>query len=570
MATSLPPPGYEEIHRSEFARIFGRVVGARLHVAPVVALLAVGLVCLEPAPWRRAALLVVAGAGIAISLFEARRYRRQGMAPRAADLNLAAGALGQLIVTAVTGGLESPFLPLMLILSMFLGMIMVERPWHYWALIGAQVASLWAFAAVAVSGAVAHFNLQAFGGGARAGHSDLHLWTLAVVMTLAVLAATNVGHGMRRIFDSMLRRALDANEALRREHAERSREVMAVSGEIAHELKNPLSSVKGLAALLSQDASEAKLGERLSVLRREIDRMQLVLDEFLNFSRPLVPLSLETADLAALCDEVAALHEGLAHERGVAIELRASATPVKCDPRKVKQILVNLVQNALEASGAGQTVALECGAAERASVRVLDRGKGLDPDVVPRLFEPGATTKPKGSGLGLTIARSLARQHGGDLTLSARDGGGCVAELCSPGSRGSPSRPRREPAHEAPGALGRRRRGRALHAARDPQSAGLEVEEAADGADALARLEESAFQLVITDLRMPRIDGLELLKRARNRPQPPRVILITAHGSEKHAVEAMKAGAFGSTSRPSTLNEPMARGAYMTCAIPLP
>lgn len=80
------------------------------------------------------------------------------------------------------------------------------------------------------------------------------------------------------------------------------------------------------------------------------------------------------------------------------------------------------------------------------------------------------------------------------------------------------------------------------------ESAGLEVEEAADGADALARLEESAFQLVITDLRMPRIDGLELLKRARNRPQPPRVILITAHGSEKHAVEAMKAGAFGMSS----------------------
>ena len=435
--TPSPPPGYEEIHRSEFARIFGRVIGTRLYIAPVVATFVVGLALWEPTPWRRAILIGVAAAILFISLFEAWRYRRRGMAARAADLNIGLGVLGQLIGSAVTGGMESPFMPLMLLLSIFVGMIMFERPWYYWLLHLLQLASCWAFAAIAIEGVIPNFNLALFGGGVRAGHGDIHLWTAAALMTLGILAANGLGRAIRRIFDGMLWQALERNEELRRGHAERSRELVALSGEIAHELKNPLSSVKGLAALLSADAPEGKGAERLSVLRREIDRMQLILDEFLNFSRPLVPLALETADLGSLCEEVAALHEGLAREKSVGLQVRAAAAPIRCDPRKVKQILVNLVQNALDATHAGGAIELECAPGK---VRVLDRGAGLAPEIAARLFEPGATTKPRGSGLGLTIARALARQHGGELTLSAREGGGCVAELSLPAEPSLPER----------------------------------------------------------------------------------------------------------------------------------
>jgi signal transduction histidine kinase len=179
-----------------------------------------------------------------------------------------------------------------------------------------------------------------------------------------------------------------------------------------------------------------KSGERLAVLRREVDRMQGILEEFLNFSRPLVPVATEKVDIDALCREVAALHEGMAHERGISIKVRGAGATALCDPRKIEQILLNLVQNALEASPTGATVEIESSHdSDCVRVRVLDRGPGVAAELAARVFAPGLTSKAQGSGLGLTIARALARQHGGDLEIGAREGGGCVAVLRLPATQ---------------------------------------------------------------------------------------------------------------------------------------
>jgi len=428
-----PPPGFEEIQRQELSQLFGQMTRARLAVMPAAVALLATLAFLDPTPWRRLLLLVAVPAVAGFFVLEWRRYRLRGLAPRAIELNLSVALAALLALAGITGGLESPLLYLAIPLCLFLGLFVPASLSS--ALVGLAVLAVWAMALVAIRGGVAAWNPVPLGGGARSGHSDAHLVVAALLFTVLFAGVRAVGRAVRRAFDGMLRRALRAQEDARCLHAERAEELTALSAEIAHELKNPLASVKGLAALLDGSVGPGKPGERLAVLRREVDRMQGVLDEFLNFSRPLVPLALGRVDLGGVAREVAALHEGAAQELGVELSVRAEPAPARCDPRKVKQLVVNLVQNALEASPPGSRVEIEAGpAGARARLRVLDRGRGLDPGLGERVFEPGVTTKARGSGLGLTIARALARQHDGELTLASRAGGGTVAEVALPGA----------------------------------------------------------------------------------------------------------------------------------------
>jgi signal transduction histidine kinase len=405
------------------------MVKARLYAFPVLAAALTWLALGDPALWRRALIATALPLVAVFVIAEVVRYRRRGLARGAFSRNLSVATLALVLLVVASGGVESPFLPVFVVFALLTGLFLRRRVAY--ALAAVEIAAVWTLAALAVSGAIPTLVPAAFGGGPRAGHPAALLWTQAALLTVFVAFAQGIGRVLRRAMDSMLRGALAAQDDALKAHAERTEELTALSAEIAHELKNPLASVKGLAALLQP--GDPRSAERLGVLRREVDRMQGILDEFLNFSRPLVPLALGRVDLAALAREVVALHEGIAHQRGVALELRAEPVAARCDPRKVKQVLINLVQNALEASAEGGVVEVETLArGAEARVRVLDRGRGLAADLGPRAFDPGVTTKPLGSGIGLTIARALARQHGGDVTLGSRAGGGCAAELVLP------------------------------------------------------------------------------------------------------------------------------------------
>ncbi|HVP69127.1 MAG TPA: HAMP domain-containing sensor histidine kinase [Anaeromyxobacteraceae bacterium] len=418
---SAPPPGFDEIQRQEVNRLFGRIVGVRLLFLPLLMALAVWLAFTDTSPWRRLLVSCVAAAVVALVALEAARARGLGIERLSIPLNVIGAALGSSIIILGTGGLGSPFAFLMPVLALVAGILLDVSA--LLAAVGVQLAAV----ALGAAGA-GPLALRALGEPGTA----LRTWSAAGVLAFLVAGGAGLGRATRRVFDEMVRRALAAQEDALRSHRERAAELAALSAEIAHELKNPLASVKGLAGLLGPAVADAKAAERLAVLRREVDRMQSILDEFLNFSRPLVPLALGRTDVGALAREVLALHEGTAHERGVELELRGEAT-ARCDPRKVKQVLINLLQNALDASPAGSRVEVEVSEEpEGARVAVLDRGPGLDPAVAGRVFDPGVTTKPGGSGIGLTVARALARQHGGELHLVARPGGGVSAEFVLP------------------------------------------------------------------------------------------------------------------------------------------
>jgi two-component system, NtrC family, sensor histidine kinase HydH len=436
------PSGFDEIQRQELSRLYGRMSAVRLVFVPVLLALAVYLALAEPARWRAAFVFAVVLPLAVFFVVESLRFRRAGLSRAAVPVNLAAVLVGQSALAFATGGLESPvtyaFVPLAVMIGIF-----ASRRAHL-ALVATQLGVVWALAALEMTRALPDLNLALFGGGPRAGHVDAHLVATAALLSAVLALGSRAGRAVRQLFDRMLEQALRAREDSLRVHAERAEELTALSAEIAHELKNPLASVKGLAALLAEAPAPGRSAERLSVLRREIDRMQGILEEFLNFSRPLAPLAVRPVELAGLAREVLALHEGMAQQRGVRLELSGGPAEASCDARKVKQVLMNLLQNALEASPPGAAVEVRVlpPSPERVSVHVLDRGGGLDEALSGRAFEAGVTSKPRGSGLGLTIARALARQHGGEVELASRAGGGCAAVLRLPPAPPAPAQAR--------------------------------------------------------------------------------------------------------------------------------
>ncbi|MBK8257076.1 MAG: HAMP domain-containing histidine kinase [Polyangiaceae bacterium] len=264
-------------------------------------------------------------------------------------------------------------------------------------------------------------------------------WVDPLVLTVLSVVAARIGVVVDGVIRSLFSDLLRSREQTLAEHQQTLQDLTALTGEVAHELKNPLASIKGLAGLIAKDLT-GKSAERMDVMRREIERMRSSLDELLGLSRPLGPLALETVCIVQLAVDVVRLHEGMAADRGVIVScLGRSPLKVECDPHKIKQILTNLIQNALDAAPPQSVVAVQINlvesTAERpASVRiqVLDRGDGIKPGLSGRLFQRGATDKAHGSGIGLTLARTLARQHGGDLTLENHPTQGAVATLQFP------------------------------------------------------------------------------------------------------------------------------------------
>jgi signal transduction histidine kinase len=426
------PPGFEEIQREEAARLYRFFCRARMLLiwVPIAAL--GWMLAYDASPWRKWAIGLSLGSIFALSVFELVRSRAATEVPRGAlALNASLSVAGQLVVLFATGGLESPLFVTTLLFA--LGISLLGDGKVAAVVVGIEVVAVWVLTWIEIRGLVPDLVPTLFGGGARAGHTDAHLVATAFITTVMMMALARGGARLRASSDAGIRRALAAQADALRAYHEQASALTTLSAEIAHELKNPLSSIKGLGALVAKDV-EGKNAERVGVLRKEVERMQATLEEFLNFSRPLVPLACEEVEPAALCADVVALHEGMAHDRGVQLEVAGGSAKVRCDPCKVKQILVNVLQNALDASPEGAAIELVIDQrADVARIEVRDRGAGLAADLdEARVFAPGVTSKGKGSGLGLTIGRALARQHGGELSLAARNGGGCVATLTLP------------------------------------------------------------------------------------------------------------------------------------------
>lgn len=424
-------------------RVLSRLVRLRGLFLPLLLAFASWIGLSDTAPWRKILMLVIAGVMTTLIVHDViwTWRSRGGRAPTPVVLvpNLVVVACMQHVMIFATGGMASPILPLILLIVVLTGLVAERR--IAWLVVSCiHLPALWIATGVQLSGIVQLTPTALAWPDGSGGQPPVTTLVIATLMSFAIVITTVFGtftaHGLNLMVDEALR-ARDSALAARNQQA---RELTTLSGEIAHELKNPLASVKGLAQLIGRELERqeppSKSVERMQVLRREVDRMQTILEEFLNFSRPLIPLNQREVELRELVDHVVDLHEGVAGERRVQLRARGRARAV-CDPRKVEQILINLVQNALEVAPAGTAVEIEVVDArpEQVRVHVRDQGPGLDDALRERLFEPGVTGKRDGSGLGLTIARALARQHGGELELddhSPAGNSGCEASLTLP------------------------------------------------------------------------------------------------------------------------------------------
>jgi signal transduction histidine kinase len=212
---------------------------------------------------------------------------------------------------------------------------------------------------------------------------------------------------------------------------------------LAHEIRNPLSSLDVHFQLLEEDLGAlsppvtAQLASRLAIIHGELHRLDSIVERFLKLAGPSA-LELEPVEIHKIVTHVCELLRPEASTRQVEIvaDIAPDLPPVTGDSVRLTQLLLNLMINGIQAvTGPGQVKVGASQAGGNWSLRVQDTGPGIPPEKLGDIFDPYFTTKAEGSGLGLWIAQQIAVAHGGDLRAENAPGGGAVFTLTLPLTR---------------------------------------------------------------------------------------------------------------------------------------
>ncbi len=349
---------------------------------------------------------------------------------------------------------------------------------------------------------------------------------------------------------------------------------------ISHELRTPLTSIRGY----SEYMREGKMGpitpeqrEGLEISLRNVDRLLALINNLLDYAKlrdGRVVLDAMPMDLAPVISEAVSAAEPQAAARGVTLhreEGAGDALAVSGDGNKLRQVLDNLLSNAIKASPEGGQVRVEAGAEEgQVWVAVVDRGQGIPRDELERVFERFYQLKQtrgrrvKGTGIGLALVRDLVEMHGGELHVESEEGQGARFEVRLPGLddgvalAGAP--PEQAPAPRGPG--------RILLADDDPDISeflemalrreGYEVDLVGDGATALERARSTSPTVMVLDINMAGMSGLEVLTHLRQGEGAGErlpVVVITASRSDELRQQCMDLHCQGFLYKPFAMDE---------------
>ena len=223
-----------------------------------------------------------------------------------------------------------------------------------------------------------------------------------------------------------------AEEAMRR--SDRLAALGQLSAGLAHELRNPLGTIKASAEMLQRAVTnENEVAREVSgFIASEVDRTNSLITRFLDFARPL-QLRLDTADLGQTLDRAVAAAQRESPRVAIYKNYDPEIPPFPFDAELLERVFLNLVVNAAQATQPGGAVTVKTRAVgDNIEVAVIDRGSGIDPKNLDNIFNPFFTTKPQGVGLGLAIVSKIVDQHGGKIAVESEPGKGSVFHVLLP------------------------------------------------------------------------------------------------------------------------------------------
>ena len=387
--------------------------------------------------------------------------------------------------------------------------------------------------------------------------SIYYLFLLTVLVT-ALPVSTSMSE-RRRLIQRLERRTAAAQAArLRAEEADAAKSRFLAL--MSHEMRTPLNSITGYAEVLTRRPSlDQEAQSQLGRILCSGETLRLLVEDVLEISRGDDAVDLAPLSLAEVVEDAVEPSRIVAREKGLSlqIEIRPDATPLTLgDRRRLHQALHHLVGNAVKFTQAGGVTILADRIDGQVLIAVTDTGPGFDMADAPRLFrvftqgDDSISRAHVGAGIGLSLVKRHARLMGGEVVVDSRPGDGATFTLKLPLALAAPAEtpvPASHPDEEAEGCAARilvvddhpanREVARLMLTA-----IGCEVTEACDGAEAISMAAAQTFDLILMDVRMPRVDGLAASRAIRAAGDTTPILAVTADAMPEDAARCLAAG----------------------------
>jgi len=236
----------------------------------------------------------------------------------------------------------------------------------------------------------------------------------------------------------ILFRDLTEIQALRKEieTSQRLASIGRLAAGVAHEIRNPLSSIKGFATYFSERYRDVAEDQKIAgIMIQEVERLNRIISQLLEFAKPM-ELRKKAVSIQTLAQHTLRMLEDSANQKGIKMELKAppDLKHVWVDPDKMNQVLLNLYLNAIESMENGGVLSVEMDQEHMRGTRVMisDTGAGINEEHLDHVFDPYFTTKPTGTGLGLAIVHRIIESHGGEVKVQSHPGKGTTVSILLP------------------------------------------------------------------------------------------------------------------------------------------